>query len=644
MRLERVSPGRHSDQAQSEDDEALPTVRRANTRPPSVFGRHRAAAPLRRQIALIAGGTLLIVLSIMIGFAEYRMNVQLERMAVERSRSATELLAAVRRQDTTFLKRLTAQLTTVGSLETMLEGGSGEGLSDTLKDVAEDLEFETDLLVLNAQGSVIASHGMSNPEIFARQLAPRLSEGRRIRDLLLSSTGKEVWITVSNEIFRGDRSAGYVIGRVDLVARVSEFFGASDSLAFLLPNGDVIVERGERPGLTKALQDCCAGDPPTGLIKIDGRLFTASVVPLQHADGSPLGTFVDLRDVTAEMAKLRPLRILSIATVAVVMLLSLGILMRSLRHALRPLGAVVRLLERLSAGKTDAHLKPVTAAQEIESLIESVEVFRSGIEARDRLIVLSEQLVAASRIQQSLLPREFNLAEGVEIFGAMEPAEEVAGDFFDCFHLPDGRIGTVIADVAGKGIAAALFASRASALLRANATVHAGPSDILAATNDELCERNPEDLFISVLLAILSPATGEISLANAGHCPPIVVGSDGACRTLQLDPDLVLGAFPAMTYVQHDLELKTGEMILFYSDGFDEARNAEDQLLGLAGALALTERAAPLGAEGGVRQIFRDLTSFAGGRAQSDDVTLFALRRTMPEKPATTNPSDQGSR
>ena len=190
---------------------------------------------------------------------------------------------------------------------------------------------------------------------------------------------------------------------------------------------------------------------------------------------------------------------------------------------------------------------------------------------------LEAELALGRRIQRSLVPLVAPEVAGYEIASHYEAAQVVGGDFFDVFRVygHDDQLALCVADVTGKGIAAALLMAFARPLLRAAIDHTAAPVAGLERTNQILVEEGRSALFITALCAIVDLDSGLVRLANAGHEPPLVVpAGDGAIAWLEGSGPL-LGAFRRLDLVERSVVLAPGDLLLLYTDGVTDAR-AED--------------------------------------------------------------------
>ena len=146
---------------------------------------------------------------------------------------------------------------------------------------------------------------------------------------------------------------------------------------------------------------------------------------------------------------------------------------------------------------------------------------------------IDDDLKTAQTLQASILPTDFSAYAGTAIAASMRPALEVSGDFYDVFPLDGGRLGLVIADVSGKGVAAAFFMAVTRTMLRSEALTGRAAAECVAHVNQTLCCENPVDMFVTALYAELDASSGAVNFVNAGHCEPIVLDGNGNARSDQ---------------------------------------------------------------------------------------------------------------
>jgi phosphoserine phosphatase RsbU/P len=248
--------------------------------------------------------------------------------------------------------------------------------------------------------------------------------------------------------------------------------------------------------------------------------------------------------------------------------------------------------------------------------------FRQSME----LGVLRKELDIAARMQQSILPRHWPQDPRFGLWGMTAAAREVGGDFYDHFAIDPQRIGLVVADVSGKGIAAGLFAMVSKTLLRAVAVQRqAAPDEVAQHVNNGLCVDNDSSMFVTAFFAQYEPPTGRLAYVNAGHPPPLLVDAKGAARWLPARGGCAFGVMDDAPYAQAEIQLAPGELLLMFSDGVNEAENAQGEPFGLERVLALYQGRPVVDAREAVQRLVDCVQSFASGVEQFDDITCLAL-------------------
>ena len=263
----------------------------------------------------------------------------------------------------------------------------------------------------------------------------------------------------------------------------------------------------------------------------------------------------------------------------------------------------------------------------IDRTLQHIREWREALSARDKLVVLQNELNVASMMQQSILPNKFARNDNYKLFGTMQPARNVGGDFFDVIGLSDGRVGLAIADVSGKGVPAALFMMSSRTLLKGAAMRADGPGEALAEVNDVLNEDNDACMFVTMIYAVYDPATGDLTYADGGHDPPLVVRANGTTTQLPVTDGLALGVMPGFDYYQHSHQLAPGDTVVLYTDGVTEAINSEEEQLGLHRLREAFEQNPPQDAEDAGHRVIDLVNDFAGDVPQFDDTTCLVLRR-----------------
>ncbi len=244
----------------------------------------------------------------------------------------------------------------------------------------------------------------------------------------------------------------------------------------------------------------------------------------------------------------------------------------------------------------------------------------------------TRELEIARQIQGNFLPANLPQSEAFQIAAYYLPARQVGGDFYDTIPLPDGRLALVIADVSDKGVPAALF----MALSRSYVRVYSNPrgnikppaslEKVLQAVNDSLVEGNQANMFVTLFYGLLDSQKRSLHYVNAGHNPPLLVRPVNAPAEFINGKGMALGVFEGVGFEENDLVLQRGQVLVFYTDGVTEARDASGAFYGEEHLVQAANACMDKGAEEVVAYIRADLESFVSGAPQSDDITLMVLK------------------
>ena len=293
-------------------------------------------------------------------------------------------------------------------------------------------------------------------------------------------------------------------------------------------------------------------------------------------------------------------------------------------------GDMQNIRTAMNRGAFDFVTKPLdfkdlrhTIARTLRNLVE----WREALASRDQLVVLQNELDVASKIQQSILPTEFPQHENYGIHASMEPARNVGGDFYDILTLERDHIGLAIADVSDKGVPASLFMMSSRTLLKGTAIGLPQPGDVLSDVNDLLYEENETAMFVTVFYAVYSPMTGEMTYANGGHNPPLLIHADGSSEFVPQIGGIALGIAQGIPFPQRTLTLQRGDTLLLYTDGVTEAMNAESEEFGVERLQTIFRDTPPTSAQATNDAVFAAVHAFAGDTPQSDDITCLSISR-----------------
>ena len=263
----------------------------------------------------------------------------------------------------------------------------------------------------------------------------------------------------------------------------------------------------------------------------------------------------------------------------------------------------------------------------IDRTLRNLHEWREAVSSRDKLTALQSELSVANQIQQSILPTSFPGSAGYQLYGSMEPAREVGGDFFDVVRLEDDCVGLAIADVSDKGVPAALFMMSSRTMMKGAAISAQQPGEVLGIVNSMLSEDNEAQMFVTVLYAVFDPETGLFTYSSGGHDTPLIVHPDGSSELLPLTNGIVLGIMPDLEYQESSIVLNPGDTAICYTDGVTEAMNPQGEQFGIERLRHTFADSPPKSAIDAVQKIFEAVNSFAEGAIQSDDITCLTLTR-----------------
>lgn len=303
--------------------------------------------------------------------------------------------------------------------------------------------------------------------------------------------------------------------------------------------------------------------------------------------------------------------------------------MKKLRDAAN---SIVDDLENSNNVKIDIH-----TGDEIEELADAFGYMT--VELREYISNLSQitaekerigaELDVANQIQASMLPSifpPFPERSEFDIFASMIPAKEVGGDFYDFFLVDEDHLALVMADVSGKGVPAALFMVIAKTLIKNCAQTGASPKVILETVNNQLCENNEAEMFVTVWLGIYEISTGKLIASNAGHEYPVIKRADGEFELYKDKHGFVLAGMENSKYREYELNLNFGDCMFIYTDGVAEATNGQNQLYGTERMLKALNKNLDFSPENLLRAVKADIDSFVGDSPQFDDITMLGLK------------------
>ena len=242
---------------------------------------------------------------------------------------------------------------------------------------------------------------------------------------------------------------------------------------------------------------------------------------------------------------------------------------------------------------------------------------------------IQQELAVARRIQLSFLPKELPSVPGWQLAACLEPAREVAGDFYDLIPLPSGALGILIADVADKGVGPALFMALSRTLVRTFAVQYeTQPETVLESANRRIIDDAGETLFVTLFYGILDPHTGALVYANAGHNPPWLFHTDGEIQSLGAT-GMPLGIELMARWKSGAVQLARGEVLMLYTDGAADAQNQAGEFYSQDRLYQTVRARLDLPVPEMQAAILADIRAHIGGAPQFDDITLLVVKREV---------------
>ena len=307
---------------------------------------------------------------------------------------------------------------------------------------------------------------------------------------------------------------------------------------------------------------------------------------------------------------------------------------------LRPLKNVqqnIRLYKNTKDSKdVIANLKKVSPNNEIGELSQDVvdltKALDKHIEELKTITAERERITAelslATRLQEAFIPHTFPAFPDrteFDLYASMDPAREVGGDFYDFFLIDDDHLCVVIADVAGKGIPAALFMMVSKIIVKNSAMLGKSAAEILTRTNQAICDNNQAEMFVTVWLGILEISTGILTAANAGHECPVIKQPDGSFEIFKTKHGLVIGGYDSVKYREYSIQLEPGTKLFVYTDGLPEAADSENNMFGMDRVLEALNKNADASPQQLLDSVRHSVDEFVQDAEQFDDLTMLCL-------------------
>ena len=259
-------------------------------------------------------------------------------------------------------------------------------------------------------------------------------------------------------------------------------------------------------------------------------------------------------------------------------------------------------------------------AEQAGLVLEKLEMIKS-LEERKKI---ENELTLAEETQRNLLSRSLPQSENFRFHAFNHPTRYVGGDFYAFFELEKGEVVSILADVSGKGIPAALLASLVQGALYMEFCSTTRPGEVITKVNKLLCEKTDANRFVTLFLCIFDPS-GKGRFINAGHNPAYVFRAESGEIEELADGGTILGSFRNAAYNSSPFQLNRGDILVVYSDGLTEAENPEGEMYGEARLREILALEGPRGSQVLERKLLDDLDDFTRGHSQTDDITYIIV-------------------
>ncbi|MCG8633152.1 MAG: SpoIIE family protein phosphatase [Desulfobacterales bacterium] len=283
----------------------------------------------------------------------------------------------------------------------------------------------------------------------------------------------------------------------------------------------------------------------------------------------------------------------------------------------------------MNRGAFDFLTKPIDFGDlevTIDKTLSELAVLKKGLQARDALSAIQQEMELAGRLQQSILPSSYPESPEISIYGKMVPAKEVGGDFYDFFFIDDDRLGFIIADVSGKGVTAAMFMGVSRTLLRFTALQGLSVDKVLSHVNNLLCVDNEICMFVTVIYGVLNIKTGELSYANGGHNPPVRMRNGSPIEILPRTGGIALGIMDDSEFEAGQAQLAPGDLLYLCTDGMPDAENEAHEFFGEDRLMEELDKMEENSPEYVVNRTYKLVTDHVAAGPQFDDMTQLAIQ------------------
>ena len=419
------------------------------------------------------------------------------------------------------------------------------------------------------------------------------------------------------------------------------------------------LSKNRSEGLSKALKTMNEGHSGWQIVELEGEEYYLAYAPLLKMNWS-FGTLIAKKEVITpaveargnmenEMNRFRAIVQNRLICLLATSILIVGIMLCVMftlsswlsRRFVKPINTLTEGVQEIANGNLTKKLS-ISSGDELEALADCFNNMTDELQkymANLTKVTMEKEHIAtelsvATNIQESMLPHIFPPFPDnsyFDIYATMQAAKEVGGDFYDFYMLDEQHVVITVADVSGKGVPAALFMVIAKTILK-NSSMNMNSMDklpeVIASTNNQLCQNNEAMMFVTSFSGVLDLLTGRFVFVNAGHNPPLIYrAKEKRYEYLDVKRNFIMGGMEDVKYKGQELVLEPGDQLFLYTDGVTEALNEAKELFGEERLLAALNSSVEknLDLKAGIIEIKRQLNNYVGNAEQSDDITMLAL-------------------
>ena len=544
--------------------------------------------------------------------------------------------------------------------ETADKNPAAINLTDVRNDISPMFEGQPDLYIINESGVIIASTvpGVLHldfrkyPDFYASITAIREGENfsadRVVRSVTNTTSG-----TVSGELrkfafmptpdhryllelgliirsFETERSG---LSYVDVAKKAKQLNPNVESIRIFDFNRNLIIEGGVNPHgeVNRTILDQVFQERKSRTVNDPEEDLTIRYLFIDLKSESAASDMSLVAEITysGKLLRERLFRVLLFYLLIGLIAVGMGIALayNFSNYLSRPISGIVEDADRIARGDLEHPIRSMPNA-EFEQLKESITLMITRIrEYSEELERERAELRIAADIQRTFLPRTIPVISGFSLAASSIPAREVGGDFYDFIPLDERRLGLVIADVAGKGIPAALFMALSRSIVRAMVLTDHTIEISIAESNELISADAVSGMFVTLFYGVLEHETHHLSYVNAGHNPPLHFQAADAKVTPLLPTGMVLGAEPDEKYSVGTIQLNRGDLLVLYTDGVTEAVNSTNKQFGEDRLIDIIRTKAGSTPDELLSLILAEIVSFCEKMPQFDDITLVILKR-----------------